>query len=171
MRDKVGISDTIRQSLLLLGLALTTAFAVNSFSPNGIPLLGEWDTSKGVITANPDSGIVDRDLEIESVDAAKKFFDHRSAVFLDARSQDDFDRGHIEGALSVPVNDFESRLEDLKGRYEADTYFITYCSGRECEDSHRLAHKLFENGYWEVSVFIDGFPAWEAKGYPVEKVD
>ena len=171
MLDKAYISDTIRQSLVLLALALVAAFAVNSFSPNGIPLFGEWDTSKGVITANPDNGVVNHDLEIDSVEAAKKIFDQNSAVFLDARSRDDYARGHIEGALSFPINEFESRLEDLRKLFDEQTYFITYCSGRECEDSHMLAHQLFENGYWEVSVFIDGFPAWEARGYPIEKND
>jgi rhodanese-related sulfurtransferase len=171
MRDKAYFSNTVRQSLILLALAVAVAFAANSFSPNGIPLFGEWDTSKGVITANPDEGIVNHDLEIDSVEAAKKYFDQKNAVFLDARSRDDYARGHIQGALSLPVNEFESHLEDLRKQFDAETYFITYCSGRECEDSHRLAQQLFENGYWEVSVFIDGFPAWEARGYPIEKND
>ena len=45
---------------------------------------------------------------------------------------------------------------------------ITYCSGRTCEDSHNLARLLSEVGFTDVRVFIDGFPGWEAEGYPVE---
>ncbi len=169
--NNLDLKKVIRESLALLILASVSAFCANSISPNGIPLFGEWDSSKGVITANPDSGIVNHDLEIQSPEIAKKYFDDGTAVFLDARSPDDYRKGHIKGAISVPVGEFDSAVSELKSKYHSDTFFITYCSGRYCEDSHVLAQKLFEQGYFEVSVFIDGLPAWESMGYPIEDSD
>lgn len=166
-----NLKGLIKQSLLLVALAAVSAFAANSISPHGIPLFGEWDPSEGVVTANPDSGVVNHDLEIQSVELAKNYFDRGRAVFLDARSPDDYRKGHINGALSIPVGRFDNLVPKLKEKYGEDTFFVTYCSGRYCEDSHILAQKLFENGYFDVSVFIDGFPEWESMGYPIEKND
>ena len=171
MISNPSLKTTIKQSLALVALAAVFALAVNSFSPNGIPFFGEWDPSEGVITANPESGVVNHDLEIKSVEVAKNYFDTGKAVFLDARSYEEYRQGRIKGALSAPVGRFENLVPELKEKYDYDTFFITYCSGRYCEDSHILAQKLFENGYFNVSVFIDGFPEWESMGYPIEKND
>jgi len=35
-----------------VGATIIAAFAVNYLSPAGIALVGQWDTAKGVITAN-----------------------------------------------------------------------------------------------------------------------
>jgi 3-mercaptopyruvate sulfurtransferase SseA len=64
---------------------------------------------------------------------------------------------------------YEERLEAFLAKYPLSTRIVTYCSGRECEDSHELAQILLQFGYENVSVFIDGFPAWEKSGFPVEE--
>lgn len=153
---------------LLLGLALLTAFTVNLLSPKGIALFGEWDTSKGVITARGKDDVVVHDLEIQDVQVAKEIYDSGKALFVDARSRNLYADGHIKGAISLPVGEFEQFIDSLRETYPASQHIITYCTGRECDDSHELAHHLFDAGYTNVSVFIDGYPAWKEKGYAVE---
>jgi rhodanese-related sulfurtransferase len=159
---------TTKEISILVGASIIAAFVVNYFSPAGIDLVGQWDTSQGVITANEKNEIVPNDLEIGAVALAKKLYDSKKFVFVDARSQDDYDEGHIKGAVSLPVGQFDEIIEVFLEQYPPKDAIVTYCSGRTCEDSHRLAQLLLEFGYTEINVFIDGFPGWEAEGYPIE---
>ena len=159
---------TIREISILVGASIIAAFAVNYFSPAGIALVGQWDTAKGVITANEKNDIVLNDLEIGDVALAKKLHDSKKFVFVDARSRDDYDEGHIKGAVSMPVGQFDEKIEAFMEQYLPEKAIVTYCSGRTCEDSHNLAQLLLAFGYTEIKVFIDGFPGWESEGHPIE---
>ena len=159
---------TVKEIAILLGLALFLAFAVNFFSPAGIALVGQWDTEQGVVTARAKNDVVIDDLEIATVGLARKLYDTGGYIFVDARSAEDYKEGHIKGAVSLPVGQFEEKLSAFMERYPPDTSIVTYCSGRTCSDSHRLAELLMEMGYEKINVFIDGFNGWKAEGYPVE---
>ena len=159
---------TIKEISILVSASIITAFVVNYLSPAGIVLVGQWDTSRGVITANEQNEIVLNDLEIGDVTLAKKLYDSQKFVFVDARSRDDYDEAHIKGAVSLPVGQFDEKIEEFLERYPPEKAIITYCSGRTCEDSHRLAQLLLAFGYTEINVFIDGYPGWKAEGYPIE---
>ena len=159
---------TVREISILIGLAFFLAFAVNFFSPAGIALVGQWDTEQGVVTARAKNDVVIDDLEIATVGLARKLYDTGGYIFVDARSAEDYKEGHIKGAVSLPVGQFEEKLSAFMERYPPDTSIVTYCSGRTCSDSHRLAELLMEMGYEKINVFIDGFHGWKAEGYPVE---
>jgi rhodanese-related sulfurtransferase len=162
-------NKTVKEIVTLLGVSVIAAFSVNYFSAKGIALMGQWEQSQGVITAKAKDDVVLGDWEIEDVKIAKKIFDSGKAVFVDARSQLNFGDGHIKGAISLPVGQFDLLVEKFKQNYSLSQPIVTYCSGRTCNDSHHLAQMLFENGYDNVSVFIDGYPGWETEGYPIEK--
>jgi rhodanese-related sulfurtransferase len=162
------IQKTIKEIIILLGVSLILALVVNTFSPKGIALVGQWDITQGVITANPAAGAADQLQEIDSVALVKAIFDKGDVLFVDARSQNDYGNGHIPGAISLPVGQFEERSGSFLNRYPLEQPIVIYCSGRTCEDSHDLARFLSGVGFTNVRIFIDGFPGWEAEGYPVE---
>lgn len=159
---------TIQEIFILVGIAITLALVVNFFSPKGVALVGQWDTSKGVISASPTGTEEWKPEEIDSVARAKEIFDNGHVLFVDARSQDNFEDGHIPAAVSLPVGQFDEQIESFLDRHSPDTRIVTYCSGRTCEDSHNLARLLTDVGFTHVSVFIDGFPGWEEQGFPIE---
>ena len=159
---------TIKEITILVGASIIAAFAVNYFSSAGIALVGQWDTEKGVITANEKNDTVLNDLEIGDVALAKKLYDSQEFIFVDARSRDNYDEGHIMGAVSLPVGQFDEKIEAFLEQYPPEKAIVTYCSGRTCEDSHNLAQLLSAFGYTEINVFIDGFPGWESEGHPIE---
>jgi rhodanese-related sulfurtransferase len=158
-----------KEIIAISGLAILVAFAVNAASPNGIALFGDWDPSRGVITAKPKGDVVDRELEIDDIQRAKVIYDQGDALFVDARSSTLYERGHIKGAVGLPVHQFLDVIDAFRDRYPLTTWIVTYCSGRECDESHELAQYLLEEGYERVSVFIDGYLGWEEMDYPVEQ--
>ncbi len=158
----------IKQMAVLLGTAVVLAFGVNALSPRGIPWLGQWDESQGVVTADETALAPTLDFEIPNAAAARQIHASGKVVFVDSRTPADFREGHIPGAVSLPVGEFDRRIETFRARYDRGHPIVTYCSGRSCQDSHILAQRLFEAGFENVSVFIDGYPGWSAEGYPVE---
>jgi len=57
-------------------------------------------------------------------DEAIKMVKQRKAVFIDVRSRQDYDAGHITGAMSIPESELPARLKELP----AKKYLITYCA-------------------------------------------
>lgn len=159
--------DLVKKMVLLLTVATILALLVNRLSPQGIPLIGQWDSELGVVTANTDAVALWMDFEIPDPETAKQVFDAGSALFVDVRSRDMFDEGHIPGAVSLPLGDFESRVEAFAAEVSPTQPLVTYCSGRLCQDSHTAAQLLMERGFENVVVYIDGFPGWIENGYPV----
>jgi rhodanese-related sulfurtransferase len=158
----------IKEMVFLLGIAIICAFTVNFFSPAGIALVGQWDESLGVTTANDKNDVFTSELEIKNVKIAKQIYDSDKAVFVDARSLEKFADSHIKGAVPLPLGQFDNLIEAFKKIYPAETIIVTYCSGRTCNDGHKLEELLFDHGYMNVRVFIDGYPGWKAEGYPIE---
>lgn len=109
--------------------------------------------------------------EISSQEAWAAF--QAGAPFLDARRSAEFAEGHIARAWSTPVweSDVDDRLLSFKAarRPGPEDPIVIYCSGGDCRDSHLLATKLLNEGYFHLLIYRDGFPAWAALGHPVEK--
>lgn len=160
--------EWIKQIGLLLGAAVILAFGVNAVSPRGIPWQGQWDESRGVVTADQTALQTTLDFEIPDAPTAWQLHATGRVVFVDSRTTEDYREGHIPGAVSLPVGEFDGRIDAFRARFDQNHPIVTYCSGRSCQDSHLLAQRMFEAGFENVSVFIDGFPGWTAEGYPVE---
>ena len=157
----------LKEIVIISVIAIGLGVAVNALSPHGIALKGDWDKSKGMITARSKNDIVGKKSEIELADAIALY--QQGVLFVDARAEDFYKTGHIKGAISLPVENFFDKIAAFQKQYPETTAVITYCSGRECSDSHDLAENLTQAGYANVRIFIDGYPAWESQGQPVEK--
>lgn len=169
MADMVLGEKTVREIIFILGAAILIAFIVNSLSPNGIALIGSWDIDDGVISARSKADVVVHDIEIQTVIEAKGIYDSKQAIFIDARDSSVYEKGFIKGAVSLSIYDYDKLIEAFIARYPLEQKLVTYCSGRECDESHKLATFLKAEGYTDIRVFIDGFPAWEQDGLPVDK--
>ncbi len=55
---------------------------------------------------------------------AKKDFDAGDTIFVDTRSEDNFNTEHVKGAINVPLNDFDKSYKSIP----KDKKIITYCS-------------------------------------------
>ena len=59
-----------------------------------------------------------------SLPDAKAAFDARSALFVDVRSADAYQGGHITGAVNIPLEELGSRLGEL----DPKQWIIPYCT-------------------------------------------
>lgn len=162
------IRDIAKEFIVLVGFAVITAMTFNYFSPQGISLLGDWDQSECVDRADTAKNVNPFEFEIKDVYRAKEIFDSGQAVFVDARAEEFYANGHIKGAISLPLDQINDRMQSFKKEYPASVSVITYCYGKVCNDSHKLARYFIEIGYTNVSVFTEGFVGWQEEGYPVE---
>ena len=158
----------IREITMLVGVSVALALVVNYFSPRGIALVGQRNTAKEIISANVAGDETYRIAEIDQVTDAGNIFYEGDTLFVDARSTEDYQSGHIPSAISLPVGQFDEHIESFLKRYQPNQPIVTYSSGRTCEDSHHLARLLADIGFSEVRIFINGFSGWEAEGYPIE---
>ncbi len=134
--------------------ALLAAFS-NAVRMDGLPLLGRGP-----------SGESGAEGEI-TLDQAAALHAAQQAVFLDARSAFEFDMGHIEGALSMPPEEFADVFPSLASRLTGGQTVITYCDGPRCPLSHQLAERLRAEGVARVFVLVNGWSLWRERGLPV----
>lgn len=87
----------------------------------------------------------------------------RDVVVLDTRPAREYSAGHIAGALSMPVDELDRRLEDLPRKKE----YVAYCRGPYCVYSDRAVAMLRASGR-RARRLRDGFPEWRAAGLPIE---
>ncbi|MDP1966206.1 MAG: metalloregulator ArsR/SmtB family transcription factor [Reyranella sp.] len=83
-------------------------------------------------------------------------------TILDVRPPDEFEMGHLPGALNIQVGDLEARLAELDPRQE----IVAYCRGAYCVLSFEAVAALRARGFkvWRLE---EGFPEWKAAGLPL----
>ena len=106
-------------------------------------------------------------LEEITLETARQAFAQQSAIFIDARPLSAYVKGHIPGAISFPVSEFEKRASEVLPTLALDAPIIAYCSGVSCKSSTTLAQYLLEMGYIDVRIFVGGWPAWQEMGQPI----
>lgn len=79
---------------------------------------------------------------------------------LDVREDYEWDAGHIEGALHIPVDQIPARLDELDP--DDDVHVICRTGGR----SFRVTEWLVANGYSAVNV-SGGMDAWVEASKPM----
>lgn len=89
-------------------------------------------------------------------------------VLLDARTLEEYQAGHIKGAISLPLIEFTERYAQIEGQLSKDSELVVYCNGSSCGLSTAVAEALLAKGYGRVRVFFGGWPEWLAAGYPIE---
>jgi rhodanese-related sulfurtransferase len=92
----------------------------------------------------------------------------QGARFVDARSRDDFQKGHIPGAMRLLQSAFAQGDPPALAMFLRSETIIVYCNGGKCDESEAVARMLNLSGYKTVYVMHDGFPGWQAAGHPTQ---
>jgi rhodanese-related sulfurtransferase len=97
---------------------------------------------------------------LEAMDAATAFAHKDGVCYLDVREPYEWDSGHIEGSLHVPIGDIQSRFEEL----DKDTPIVVVC--QVGQRSALVSEFLVAKGY-DAQNLEGGLDAWASQGYPL----
>ena len=93
-----------------------------------------------------------------SAEEAKEIIDQDSDIIIDVRSEEEYQTGHIEGAVCIPNEVISDQIERLLSDKEQE--ILVYCrSGRR---SSQAVDKLLDLGYTNVKDF-GGIIDWPYK--------
>jgi rhodanese-related sulfurtransferase len=149
------------QILALVILSVVTALAVNAVRMDRLPLIGDFSAAARMTTATGER------MDISLEEAEKLYFTH-AAMFIDARSAEEYARGHIRGARSLPWQEVDLNFMAVTADLDLTTPVVTYCDGETCELSHDLALFLRDAGFADTRVLVNGWTIWQQAGLPVE---
>lgn len=160
----------IKRIVIIVIVAALFGGLNNLVNPNKVPWVGNWPS------ANADSDSTWQSLSYEAGDPpvlrmAEAFdrYASKDYVFLDAREPEEYQTGHIIGALSLPYDYFDEYKDSVLPNLATDAKIVTYCSGSECESSLYLARLLVqEHGYKNVEIFFGGWAQWSKHKLPIE---
>jgi rhodanese-related sulfurtransferase len=93
----------------------------------------------------------------------KRALDAGEVVVVDVRAAEDFAKGHIPGAISLPKDKWESPTG-----LRHDKANVLYCYSQVCHLAAAAAIGLSEAGY-PVKELEGGFEGWKENELPVEK--
>ena len=100
--------------------------------------------------------------------AAELILSTPELVVIDARKQEEFAAGHIEGAISMLNTTMtEASLAQLVPN--KNTPILFYCNGERCMRSTDATQKALSWGYQSVYWFRGGWKEWSEKQMPIAK--
>jgi rhodanese-related sulfurtransferase len=97
---------------------------------------------------------------VESCIEAESLAQAPSAIVIDVRSPDEYARGHVDGALNIPLDVMVERVSGLP----KDALVVTAC-GKGGGRSEQAAALLRDLGFARVRSLCGGTQAWRAYGH------
>ncbi len=85
-------------------------------------------------------------------------------IVWDIRPEKEFAAGHLPNAINIPPNEVAQRINEL----DSHTSIVAYCRGPYCLFSYDAIKLLQEKGY-NARRLQDGYPEWQAAGYPTQQ--
>lgn len=108
-------------------------------------------------------GTEDPGMQAVTREELRRRMQRGDVVVVDVRPREEYDAGHIAGAVSIPVDELEERLAELPENLEV----VAYCRGPFCVYSPQAVAILRAHGRGARQL-QDGFPEWKLDNLPVE---
>jgi rhodanese-related sulfurtransferase len=150
---------TVKQILILIGIAVLIAGAVNLIHPARIPWVEDWAN-------RVEAQAVREKIDLVHLSEMLDYLRNDSRLLVDARPAEEYARGHIPGAISLPFESMDPQgVAQVIASAKAPVF---YCSGVECDDSLLLALELRKLGRVDGAIFIGGMDLWRAEMLSIE---
>lgn len=82
-------------------------------------------------------------------------------VILDVRTVEEFESGHVEGAINIPVEELAERLDELSKNDE----LLVYC--RTGNRSGNAVNILSDGGFTKIYHMHEGISVWIQQEHPI----
>jgi phage shock protein E len=103
--------------------------------------------------------------EINSLDVKTLVNKNPKIIILDVRTSDEFNQGHIKGAINIDIKqpDAFSKIDKL----DKNARYIVHC--RTNHRSSIAVNYMEEKGFKNIYQMMDGFNGWMLNNLPVSK--
>ncbi|MBI3766517.1 MAG: rhodanese-like domain-containing protein [Ignavibacteriales bacterium] len=106
-------------------------------------------------------------FKIISLDQLNRLLASRRGVLLDARSAEDFQKGHIKGAKNVPGQEVDQHFAELV-IIPRDTLVIVYCNNPECHLGRMVIDFMSVMEFKSMVLYDDGWDGWVRAKMPID---
>jgi sulfur-carrier protein adenylyltransferase/sulfurtransferase len=109
--------------------------------------------------------VAEAKARVKEIDAANAIMEKKKpdTVFLDVREPNEWNLGHVPGAIHIPRGQLEGKVEGVLDR---DKNIVVYCAGGS--RSALAADTLQQMGYRHVASLKGGFRGWAEGGGEIE---
>ncbi len=84
-----------------------------------------------------------------------------TAIWVDARPDEEFARDHVPGAISLNEDHWNSSLPQFLAAWSPEKKVVVYCSSLSCNASREVARRLRKEAQLQnVFVLEGGWEAW-----------
>ena len=156
----MNIKSLLKEISIILMVVIPLAIVTNSLRSDGLRLVDIGTPIMQPVEANNSVCAITLDKAIEK-------YERGEALFVDARSHEEYLAGHVKGALNLPDHHFDEWIDDFLFRTDPDTEIITYCNGEDCPLGHYVAEKLYQLGFERVFYLVNGWTEWQESASPV----
>ena len=98
-----------------------------------------------------------------SVTEAIQLVNGKNGVFLDIRDRREFDRGHITGAINIPILELQSRISELEN-FKENPIIVVCKMGQSAGPTTKT---LKSEGFQGARKLSGGMMEWDAQKLPV----
>jgi len=124
-----------------------------------------FDRVKGYLAGGPAAleprpKLVARVDRITALALSERLAEEPATLVLDVRANKEWQQGHIEGSLNIPLNQLTDRLHEVP----IDRPVVVHCEGGY--RSSIAASRLQAHGYANVTDMVGGFMAWSVSQLP-----
>ena len=100
--------------------------------------------------------------ELVNVDQARAWGEN--AIWVDARTEEEFARDHVPGALSLNEDRWNELLPEFLATWSPGKKVVVYCSAESCDLAREVAERLRKEAQIpDVFVLEGGWEAWLKK--------
>lgn len=103
-------------------------------------------------------------IEINSAEAHKFIQEKPEIIILDVRTPDEFELGHVKGAVNIDF--YHDEVYSLIDKLSKEIEYLVYC--RTNRRSGEIVEYMLNNGFEVIYQMMDGFIGWTENELPEE---